>query len=74
MVGPLVLLGWNHIGVGIEKDGGESEVGALPFDKKERFVFNELDCLVLEREGVGLRDEELDCFVVVRSGLGSVDL
>lgn len=73
-MGPLVVLGRDDVGVGVEEDGGERRVGAWPFEEEERLAGDELEGLGLEREGVGLRENEIRCFLVLGIRMGCVDL
>lgn len=73
-MGPLVVLGRNDVGVGVEEDGGERRVGAWPCEEEERLAGDELEGLGLEGEGVGLRENEIGSFVVLGIRLGCVDL
>lgn len=71
---PLVVLGWNDVGVRVEKDGGERRIGAGPFEEDERLARDELESLRLEGEGSGLGEDEICCFAVQGLRLRRVDL
>ncbi|KAE8022512.1 hypothetical protein FH972_008304 [Carpinus fangiana] len=51
MVRPLVVLGGNNVGVGVEKDCGEVGIGARPFEEDQRLALHEL---------LGMRLEAMD--------------
>lgn len=55
-VGPLVVLGGDDVGVGVEEDGGKGGVLAGPFEEEQRLALNEFKDLGFEGEGVGLGD------------------
>lgn len=73
-MGPLVVLGRDDVGVGVEEDGGERRVGSGPFEEDERLAGDKLEGLGIEGEGVGLRQNEIGCFLVLGLRLGCVDL
>ena len=72
-MGPLGVLGGDHVGVGVEEEGGESGVGAGPFEEDEGLPWDELEGLGVEREGLGLGEDEIGCFAVLGVGEGGVD-
>lgn len=70
---PLVVLGRNDVGVGIEKNGGEGGVGAGPFEEDKMLAGDELDSLGFKGEGLGLGENEIRCFAVLGILVGRVD-
>ncbi|KAE8099984.1 hypothetical protein FH972_017923 [Carpinus fangiana] len=73
MVRPLVVLGGNNVDVGVEKDCGEAGIGVGPFEEDQRLAFHELQGLRLERDGLGLGEDEIGRFSVLGARLGCVD-
>lgn len=74
-VGPLVGLGGDDVGVGVEEDGGEGGVAARPLEEEEGLGVGggEVECAGGEGEGVGDGEEEVGGEGVGWVGVGGVD-
>ena len=63
---PVLWEDGHHVRVGVQDDGGERGISALPGDDEDRLPWDTLLGSVGEPEGLGLLYQELNYLVVVR--------